>query len=362
MLRTKSGLPKYCSWNYDRHGRRRVRFRSAGFTTYLQGTPWSESFMRQYAAAIDGVKAQASNIGAERTKPGTINALCVSYYRSPDFLGLKPSTQAMRRNIIERFRLQHGDKPLRGLERKHVSEIIGAKVSTPEAANNLLKVLRGLLNHAVSTDMIPANPAIGVKKYRRRGDGFPTWTEEEIAKFEARHEIGTRPRLALALMLYTAQRRSDVIGMGWQNVVGDSIAVRQAKTGTALMIPMHPELRRALSAMPRTNMNFLLTGKGAPFTAAGFGNWFRDRCNEAGLPQCSAHGLRKAAATRLANVGCSVNQIAAITGHKSLGEVAHYTAAADQHRLAREAINKLGVEGEQDLSNLATRLDKMGSK
>ena len=87
MRRTKSGLPEHCSWNYDRHGKRRVRFRQASFSTYLTGTPWSEDFMRQYAAALDGVKEQTANIGAERTKPGSFDALCVSYYRSPDFLG-----------------------------------------------------------------------------------------------------------------------------------------------------------------------------------------------------------------------------------------------------------------------------------
>ena len=84
MLKTKSGLPKHCSWNTDRHGKRRVRFRQAGFTTYLAGIPWSEEFMRQYVAAQERLKAQAGNIGAERTKPGSVNALCVSYYRSPE--------------------------------------------------------------------------------------------------------------------------------------------------------------------------------------------------------------------------------------------------------------------------------------
>ena len=363
MLRTKSGLPKYCSWNYDQHGKRRVRFRKGAFSAYLTGIPWSEDFMRRYAAALDDVKAVANNVGADRTKSGTINALCVSYYRSPDFLGLKPSTQATRRGVIEKFRLQHGDKPVKGLARKHVSDIVGAKAATPEAANKLLKVMRGLLNYAVNIDMVASNPAIGVKKYKSCGDGFHSWTEEEIAKFEACHAIGTRARLALALLLYTAQRRSDVVGMGWQSVVGDSIAVRQQKTATALTIPLHPELRRVLAAMPRTNMNFLVTERGAPFTAAGFGNWFRDQCNLAGLPQCSAHGLRKAAATRLANAGCTASQIAAITGHRSLVEVAHYTRGADQERLAREALKALlRAEGEQDLSNPATRLDKFGGK
>jgi integrase len=106
-----------------------------------------------------------------------------------------------------------------------------------------------------------------------------------------------------------------------------------------------------------------MTDHGAPFTPNGFGNWWRDRCNDAGLPHCSFHGLRKAAATRLANAGCSVDQVKAITGHRSLAEVARYTRAADQQRLARSAIEmQLKTEGEQKLSSLSTRLDKTGSK
>ncbi len=92
MRRNKSGLPKHCSWNLDRvDGKRRVRFRHGGVSMYLTGTPWSEDFMRQYAAAIDGLKTPPSNIGMERTKAGTVNALIVSYYKLV-FPLLKPST------------------------------------------------------------------------------------------------------------------------------------------------------------------------------------------------------------------------------------------------------------------------------
>jgi integrase len=363
MIRTKSGLPKHCSWNTDHHGKRRVRFRKAGFTTYLTGIPWSEEFMRQYAAALERVKAQAANIGAERTRPGSVNALCVAYYRSPEFRGLRVSTQAMRRNIIERFRIAHGDKPIARLGRAHIKDIIGTKANTPEAANNLLKVLRVLLGYAVSIDMISNNPAISVRRYKSEGEGFHTWTEGEIRQFEAKHPIGTRARLALALLLYTAQRRGDVVHMGWQHVRGDAIAVRQQKTDTPLLIPLHPELAYTLSVIPKNNLTFLVTEFGKPFTASGFGNWFREQCNAAGLPHCSAHGLRKAAATRLANAGCSTNQIMAITGHKALSQVAPYVRAADQQRLARQALSiQLGLEQEQKLSNPVERLDKIRSK
>jgi integrase len=363
MLRTKSGLPKHCAWNLDRaDGKRRVRFRKSGFSTYLKGIPWSEDFMRQYAAALEGVKARAENIGAVRTIPGSFDAACVSYYRSPDFRGLKASTQRVRRNVIERFRNEHGAKPISRLGRAHIKDIIGAKASTPEAANNLLKVLRVLLSHAVEIGMIASNPAIGVKRYRSHGDGIHTWTEAEVAQFETSHPIGGKARLALELLLGTGQRRSDVVRMGWQHKRGDEIAVRQQKTDEPLLIPMDQSLVQALAAVPKTNLTFLVTERGAPFTAAGFGNWFRDRCNEAGLPQCSAHGLRKLAATRMANAGCSTDQIKAVTGHKSLSEVARYTKAADQRRLARQAKDILRADREQKLSSNQTVLDKTGTK
>ena len=131
------------------------------------------------------------------------------------------------------------------------------------------------------------------------------------------------------------------------------IKVRQIKTSTALLIPVHPALRTVLATTPRDNFTFLVTSYGKPFSVAGFGNWFRDRCDEASLPQCSAHGLRKAAARRLAEAGCTNQQIKAITGHRTDQEVSRYTAAADQERLAEQAmLMTYGMKVEDDLSNL----------
>jgi integrase len=354
VLRTKNGLPKYCNWEVDRHGKRRVRFRKRGFSVYLYGTPWGEDFMRAYAAALDNVGAPA----AQRTKLGTINALVDLYYRSPDFRSLKASTQAHRRRVIARFCLAHGDKPLKGLRREHIAQIHAAKAKdTPEAANNLVKILRVVLAYGVTLNMLSSNPAIGIKRYKSHGDGFHTWTEQEISQFEATHAVGSKARLAHALLLYTGQRVSDVCKMGWQHTGDRLITVKQQKTGTPLLLPLHPELKALLAMLPRTNLTFVVTARGSAFTAQGLGTWFKERCREAGLPHCTAHGLRKAAATRLANAGCSVNEIAAITGHKSLREIAHYTSAADQGRLAQQALNRqLGAEGEQNLPNLRTSI------
>jgi integrase len=357
MLRTRTGLPKHCTYQPDRNGQRRVRFRRRGVSVYLTGIPWSEDFMRQYAAALEREQSQRAQIGAGmRTLPGSFSALCVSYYGSPGFHGLKASTQTVRRNILERFRAEHGHRPLKDLQRVHIQNIIGSKAGTPEAANNLLKVLRVVLDHAVEVGVVASNPALGVKRYRSRSEGHHAWTEEEIARFQARHPINTRAGLALALLLYTGQRRSDVVRMGWQNVKADRIVVRQQKTGRPLAIPMHPELVRALAAAPKTNMTFLTTAHGASFGAAGFGNWIRRVCDAAGLSGCSAHGLRHAAGRRLAEAGCTEHEIAATLG-MSLRMVARYTAAASQEHLAGRALSRqLRAEREQKLPNIETQV------
>ena len=366
MRQNKSGLPKYCGWNTDHHGKRRVRFRKDSFSIYIAGTPWSEDFMRDYAAALDGMKGESANIGMERTKPGTINALIVSYYTLV-FPTLAPSTQKLRRPILERFRKDYGDKPVARLEAAHIAAIMAAKAKAPTAANNLHKLLHHLLGHAVTLGMITSNPTKLVKKFKIKGDGWHTWSEDEVTQYLQRHSAGSKAHLALMLMLFTGQRRSDVIRMGWQHIrqteKGPKIAVRQKKTDTPLLLPVAFELAQALAHVPRTNLTFLLNAHGAPFEQ-GFGNWFRDRCNEAGLPQCSAHGLRKLAATRMANAGCTDEQLMAVCGWRSHSEVRRYTRKADQALLAEQAFGKVqgGTFSKLELSNLATRLDKTGAK
>lgn len=355
MLRTKSGLPKYCCWTTDRHGKQRVRLRKRGISVYLTCTPWSEDFMRQYAAAIDGVKDQATRIGSDRTIPGSFNALAVAYYKSADFNGLAPISQRNRRNVIERLRNEHGDKPVARLEKKHIQEFRDAKLATPAAANLLVETLRLMLNHAVDIGMIQANPAIGVKLIRpkNKSTGHHTWTEAEVEQFKDRHPVGSMAHLALLLLLGTAQRKSDVVRMSWRDVRGDCIAVRQQKTGRDLLIPLdviEDDLPSILASLPKTNWTFLTTGRGVPFTSGGFSGWFRKRCDEAGLPECSAHGLRKLAATRMLNDSCTDAEVMAITGHRSVSEVRRYADKPDQERLARRVREKgLGAKGEHEL-------------
>ena len=200
-------------------------------------------------------------------------------------------------------------------------------------------MIRILMRFAIEEGWRKDDPTLGVKPLRIKSDGFHCWTDEEIETFERRWPIGTPQRLAFALLLYSFQRRSDVIRLGRQHVQNGLLKVVQQKTGTLLQLPMHSDLQRIIDATPSGNLTFLCTSHGAPFTAAGFGNWFRDACRAARLPErCAAHGLRKAACRRGAEAGWNPLQIAARSGHKTLKEVERYTKAADQKRLAETAM------------------------
>ena len=358
MLKTRSGLPKHCTHVVDRHGKRRVKFRRRGVSQYLTGIPWSEDFMRQYAAALERETNHRAGVGASRTIPGSFSALCVAFYNSAEFAALKTSTQRQQRGVLERFRRDHGHRRLADLKRIHLSAIVGSMSKTPAAANNLIRILRRVLEFAMTNEMMAQNPARRLKGYRSASGGFRTWTEDEIAKFQARHPLGTKAALAFALALYTAQRRADLLRIGWQHVRGNRISLRQQKTSRELAIPIHPELARALSAAPRTNLTFIVTSHGAPYASGEhFSNMFRGWCEEAGVTGASIHGLRKAACRRLAEAGCSANEIAAISGHATLREVARYTSAASQGLLAERALaRQVATEGEQTLPNPATRI------
>ena len=300
----------------DRHGKVRRYVRLPGRKRVpLKGAPGSDEFMAGYHAALAGDTAPRVEIGAKRTRPGTVAALIVAYFGSTGFLGLSPATQTTYRGILERFRVEHGDKRIALLHRDHVVKMFAAKIATPAGANHWLRMVKTLMAFAVAEGMRSDDPTTGIKRMSAKSEGFYTWTEDDIATFEARHEIGTRARIALALLLYTAQRRSDVVRMGRQHVRNGVLNVRQQKTGVVLAIPVDPDLQAIIDATPNDNLTFLVTEHGKPFSAAGFGNWFRECCDQAGLPKgCSAHGLRKAACRRLAEAGCSANVIASISG------------------------------------------------
>jgi integrase len=191
-----------------------------------------------------------------------------------------------------------------------------------------------------------SNPALDVEYLKSGSRGYPTWTVEEVVRFQERFPIGTKARLALDLLLYTGQRRSDVVRFGPQHVSNGTLTFTQFKGRNrhpkTLTLPILPVLQATMDATPCGESAFLETEQGRPFTSNGFGNWFRDRCIEAGVPG-RAHGLRKAGATIAANNGATAHHLQAIFGWSSLRLAEVYTCGADQRRLAAGAMHMIDM-------------------
>lgn len=344
-------LPPYASEFRDRHGRMRVRFRKAGLAPlYPKSPPGTDEFMAEYLAWKHG---KPSPIGKDRSAIGTFDDLISQYYRSIPWRNIpKDSTRAVYRGELERFRAKYGKRHVATMTAKNITKLMEKMADTPSAANNLLKRLRQLFDYAIVLDMRKDNPAKAVKSVRSNSKGFHEWTEAEIAQFKKRHPVGSKARLALEIFLCTAQRRSDAAVMTEHPEKPGYVRVRQLKTDALLTIPMHRDLKAARDACPSGKPTFIVSSKGTPYTKESLGNWFKDRCVEAGLPHCAAHGLRKAASRRMAELGMSNQRIKSITGHSTDSEVSRYTRNADQARMAEEAMRHM--EG-WDLSNPAPK-------
>lgn len=247
------------------------------------------------------------------------------------------------------------------MEAKHVDAIFAAKASTPAAANKLRKLLSLLMRVAVLNGGRKDNPVSAVKGIKIKSKGHRTWTDDELGQFEARHRIGTEARLAFALLAYTGQRRSDVVRMGRQHVKDGVLTIVQQKTGQEVSIPILPALQAVLDNVQSNKITptYLVTEYGKPRTPAGFSNWFRDRCSEAGLSKgLSAHGLRKAFCRVAAESGLSAHEIMSISGHATLSEVTRYTKDADRKKLARDGMAKIKKATETPKRKFSNRTEK----
>jgi enterobacteria phage integrase len=325
----------------DKAGTVRRYFRKRGCKpVVLPGVPGSREFMEAYEAAIGTPLERPARHGG----PGSVAALIVDYLRGPAFANLKPPSQKSYRIVLDRFGTKHGHRLVRDMPRSKVAAYvheIGAE--RPGMANLTKAVLHQLLAHAVRLGYRNDNPVTEIGRYKL--GTHHTWTNAQLAAFEARWPLGTRERLAYALLLYTGQRGGDVVRMRRQDIAGGCIAVVQEKTGTALSLPIHPTLAQAMKAGPNKGMHLIGDPNGQPMKRKSLTDMMRRAVKAAGLPpECVAHGLRKAMTRRLADAGASTKQIASISGHKSLKEITRYTEAADQKPLSRAAMDILKTD------------------
>lgn len=360
--RKDNKLPKGVSFDPDRHGNPRYYFRAPNQPKIrLKEAPGTPAFEKEVASARlgipyapDGQQVQAEAVvGNRKFAEGTLGWLVAEYKRRAAGT-VTERTMSMRARILEEVcnsttpkkKIRRGSLPYKAMEKKHIVEIRDEMRSTPGARNDITKAISAMFAWAVETaDLAKINPCAGIKRLHS-GDGFHTWTENEVRQFEAKHPPGSRARLALNIGLYTGFRLQTMAIFGRQHVSADGwIKIRPKKTerssGVDVEIPMLPELAAALAEGPVGNLTYLVTEHGKPFSIKGLGNKMRDWCDQAELFHCTMHGLRKAGATRAAENGATEKQLMAIFGWTTMEQAAYYTEKANRKKLAGKGMQFL---------------------
>ena len=344
----------------DRHGKLRHRLRRTvkgrRIDVYLPGPYGSPAFRAAYEEAIEGAR-----VSSPRAQGGTVAFLIEGYLDSGAYRNLAESTRADKRGRLDWIKQSIGDGRYARLQPRHV-EALMAKKGGPSAGNRVKKDLSQLFRFAAKRFGYQGqNPAALADRYKVKTGGYHTWTDEEIEVFRTKFPTRTKARLALEIFLGTGAARQDAAALTRANIRGPRLFYRRGKTGQEVDLPILPELAKELAHLPPEQMMILAHGEEAKaYTTESLGNWFRDRCAEAGLPQCSPHGLRKAGARRLAEAGATEWEVMAFLAHRTAKEASRYTAAANRSKLTTSGMARLSTKPEQILSNLPSRLDKKG--
>lgn len=348
---------------------------------YLASPDHAPGLALAYGQAVAEARARANGEKRGRGSAGSFDWLLGLYYASPEFKSLGETTQRRRKSLLDEFSddrpapsrtnphpAPFGQQPAEKITRKLLRGMMGrwqepkpehpnpkARAGGIEAANNRLRAQRALWKWAnePGVEHVEHNPARDVKLLESESTGFHSWTKEEIGQFFTFWGPGTAPCVAMMVMLCTGTRRSDAWrigppmvkdGAGGPRVTFTPFKTRKPRKGkppVAVSIPMLRVLTVTLERGPTSATHFIVGERGRPFqSAASFGNVFSEWCNRAGLPHCSAHGIRKGGAAWLAELGLTPFQLNSIYAWTGINMAQLYTDAADR-RIQGDALRVL---------------------
>jgi integrase len=271
------------------------------------------------------------------------------YQQSGAWEALSEATRRQRSNIMRRVLERAGSEPLSSIDAAAINDGVERRTKTPSQAKNFAQTMRQFFRWLKKQGIVDKNPCDGLELPKRpKTGGFKEWSYDEIIRYEEHWPIGTRQRVMLDVYCYTGLRRGDAarVGPGHVHIGKDGVgtialATEKSQGRTMVHIPLLPVLKHTLSAGPTGKLSFICKEDGMPYIKESLGGVFKDACKAAGIMDKSAHGLRKAAATRAADNGATAHELMAIFGWLDIKEAEIYTRAADRKRLAARAIGKL---------------------
>jgi integrase len=234
---------------------------------------------------------------------------------------------------------EHGDKRVALLRKEHLDNML-AKIERPSTQRQWLKAIRGLLRAAIPS-MRKDDPTAGIAGIKIKSKNHHTWTDAEVAQYRTHWPLGTQQRLVMEFALETVSRRGEVVRLGPQHVQNGRIRIARTHGSRDVDIPLTDDLQAAIDAMPKAHLTYIVTVYGKPRSKYGLGNDFAKWVTAAGLPKdCRMHGLKRSGMRRLAEDSATTHELMAISGHRTLSMVEHYTADADRLRLTDQAMAK----------------------
>ena len=250
------------------------------------------------------------------------------------------SSRSTFKPVIEKLRAKDGTKRVARLRPDHIAIMLD-RIAKPTAKDKMLKVLRMLMTAAIPS-LREDDPTAGIKVKLPKGKSHHMWTDAQIAQYQKHHPLGTAARLVLEFALQTASRRMEVARLGPQHIKDGKIEIERCHGSRDVKVGITPELQAAIDAMPAVGIKTFIVGKrGKPLTPDRLAHEFARWATEAGLPDCCRlHGLKRAKMSRMAHDGCTVHEIQAVSGHKTMAMVALYTDEVDREKLEASAFKK----------------------
>jgi integrase len=343
-------LPMFVLQERSRHGRAMFFFRKGkGPRTRLPDNFPSREFTAAYTAALTG----AGNVHPPRSASPSdrLRWLVERHMESGKWAGLSAATRKQRGLIFKDAIERSGNPRFADIGKRHIEQAVSDRAKTPAQANCFLKAMRGLFAWALTAEYVKANPCDGVERIQYKSDGFPPWVPEDVIAFCNRWPVGTAARLAFELFLSSGLRRGDVHMAGRQNLRRDIFSMKTGKTGVWITVRFPQSLIEAIAATPTGDLHFMVKPDGEPFASKeSFGNWFSDRCRDAGVKK-SAHGIRKLAATMAADGGSTTHELMAHFGWVKVEQAETYTKGADRKKLGVQSSDRVSDQ----LANIMPR-------
>lgn len=335
-------LDKFVVMERSRHGRVKFYFRRfKGPRIRLPDDPRSDAFKEAYEAALANRKPSHAEV--RNTPQTSLRWLLDRYRESGTWKAYSEATRRQHDNFFAGVLKASGSAPYYHIDRSDMQAAMEDRSDRPALANNFLKAMKALFKWAVKNGHMKVNPTEGVDRLKYKTDGFEAWTVEDFIKFGEKWEIGTKPRLAAELLLHSGLRRSDVVHAGRQHMRGNVFTMRTAKTGATITAEFPESLMDVIEKTQTGELAFIVSEHGKPFTKESFGNWFRERCREAGVEK-SAHGVRKLSATLSAEGGAAAHELMAQYGWTNIKQAEVYTRGADRKALGIKGSRRIAEQ------------------